>query len=171
MSTAVEVVQVFGEELAVAVYGRCVITVIRGPVTVDFLNGAFEAGSRLKEKWRSPIGSLTMVSREATLPDGPARRRARQTTGESNAWIAAGATVVVGEGFRASTIRSIVLAVTVFTAGPPRKVFSDIRRGVTWLYQRSPPQAELEPLVQWSEAVMGDSASLKNVRGTLARPR
>src|SRR5262249_19207414 len=104
-------------------------------------------------------------------PDGPVRQRARQSARESNEWIAAGATVVVGEGFRASTIRSVVLAVTFFTAGPPRKVFGDIRRGVTWLSERCPPEAEIEPLIKWSEAVMKGGASLQDAHATLERQR
>lgn len=144
-------------DLAVARFDRILVTFVRGPVTLEYLDAAHRSGRALARKNGGGIGSLTLVPAGASIPGEAERERARKHTREADTWVRAGATVVGGRGFVASAMRSALVTITLFTGGPPRRVFSDVETAIAWLAEQiGESEASLQPLLQWSEVAMGD---------------
>jgi hypothetical protein len=155
MSGGIEFVFTHGD-LAVARFERVVITLIREDPTFPFLDAAQDLGRKLFRLYGpNGVGSLTLIPGQVPIPDAKFRERAKVYTKESAAWLCAGATVVGGEGFAASVIRSVVSAITLFEAGPPRRVFSSVDGASEWLAIRTgTPPARYTPLIEWCKVAM-----------------
>ncbi len=147
--------------LAVAVYERVLITYVRGPATLAYLAVCHREGRKLGKRFPKGIASLVLLPDGVAIPDAAVRKQAQVNTHEANEWVGAGATVVAGTGFSAAAVRSVVTAMTVFSSGPPRRVFSATEPAIAWLGRRLMIDDELlQPLVRWSEVAMGpDSAT------------
>jgi hypothetical protein len=91
------------------------------------------------------------------IPEGRVREQASRNTKEADQWVTAGATVIAGEGFIASAKRSVLVAITIFSGGPPRRVFAEPQPALDWLagLLGLPPRA-LDPLAEWSRLSMAD---------------
>ena len=118
--------------LVVAVCDRILVTSVTSEITLEFLEEAFRAGRELGTRGL-PVGSLTLTSANIPIPSGEVRQRASEHTKLSNAWVGAGATVIGGTGFRTSVMRSMLTAMTLFSGGPPRRVFRDNGAALGWL--------------------------------------
>lgn len=132
--------------LTIAVMGPVVVTVARGEVTSEFLREAGRAGRELSRSYPKEVGSLALTSCEVPLPDPEIRSLATKISRESDSWVKAAVTVVDGSGFKASVIRSLLVTMTMFQGGPPRRVYSEVEPAVDWLAERlglDPPSATL----------------------------
>lgn len=144
-------------DVAVATFGPILITYVRGPIDLAYLAAAKQAGRSLGAATPGGIGSLTLIPAAMPIPEGRVREQASRDTKEANAWVAAGATVLGGEGFIASAKRSVLTAMTLFAGGPPRRVFDTSTGAIDWLGERLRAQrATLDPLREWSLRMMGD---------------
>ena len=143
--------------LRVATFGVLCITSIRGPITSEFIREANAAGATLARRVRGTIGALDVVRSDAPLPDAALRAEAAQLARAAGDRVAAAANVVVGEGFTASAIRSVLTAMTVIGGGAPRRTFAQPAPAVDWLaMQLGVPPRDLAPAARWSERSMRD---------------
>ena len=144
-------------EMAVGVFGPVLITYVRGSLDLEYLAAAHRIGRALAARHPGGIGSLTLVPSAVPIPEGRVREQASRNTKEADQWVAAGATVIAGEGFLASAKRSVLVAMTIFSGGPPRRVFAEPQSANDWLAGRLglPPRA-LDPLAEWSRLSMAD---------------
>lgn len=146
-----------GDDVFVATFGPILITYVRGPVDMAYLAAAHRAGRALGAATPGGIGSLTLIPSAMPIPEGAVREQASRNTREANAWVAAGATVIAGEGFVASAKRSVLTAMTLFSGGPPRRVFDEPIAAIDWLGARlGQSHGALEPLREWSLRAMSD---------------
>jgi hypothetical protein len=145
--------------LRVATFGPLCITSIRGPITTDFFREANAAGVALARRHRGKIGALDLVSSDAPMPSAELRAQAAKLTQASSERVAAGASVVVGEGFKASAVRSVLTAVTLLGSGAPRRTFAQPGPALEWLAKQLGVGAgDLAPALEWSERTLRDGA-------------
>jgi hypothetical protein len=144
-------------DMAVGVFGPVLITYVRGSLDLAYLAAADRTGRALAARHPAGIASLTLVPSAMPIPEGRVRQQASRSTKESDQWVTAGATVIAGEGFIASAKRSVLVAMTIFSGGPPRRVFAEPQPAIDWLAVRLDlsPHA-LDPLAEWSRLSMAD---------------
>ena len=156
MSDEVHVVYAQGG-LTVATFDRMCITAICGPVTSEFLRVSSEAGLKLTRARGDKIVSLTILRGDAPIPEAALREESARRARAANAWVSSGANVVLGEGFTASVIRSVLTAMTLLSGGPPRRTFSEVRPAMDWLATRmGVTPTDLAPVTEWSERTLRD---------------
>ncbi|MAQ19704.1 MAG: hypothetical protein CMN30_33490 [Sandaracinus sp.] len=121
-------------DLTLATFDDILLTVLQGPVTPEGLRRATEAGRVLGQQHRAGIGALTIIEADIPMPDGEARRVSAKLTKESDAWVKAQATVILGDGFWRSTARSVVTGILLLARGDrPRRAFGEIDEGTRWI--------------------------------------
>jgi hypothetical protein len=144
------------DDLAVARCGMFNVTLVRGAITSEFLDASMREGKAMARRYPNGIASLTLVMHGVPIPNEALRAQSAQAARDSQAWVRAGASVVKGDGFGASVVRSFLTAVTLFSSGPPRRTFSEAATAVTWLSNvhgaPAPPG-----LLAWSERALSDS--------------
>ncbi len=144
--------------LRVATCGALCMTSIRGPITAELIREANAAGAALARRTGRKIGALDVVTSEAPLPDAELRAEAARLARAASERIAAAANVVVGEGFKASAIRSVLTAMTLLNGGAPRRTFAQPGPAVDWLAkQLGVPPLDLASAVRWSEGTLRDA--------------
>jgi hypothetical protein len=121
------------EGLRVATFGLLCMTSVRGPITSEFVHQANAAGIALARRTGSKIGALDLVSSDVPLPDAALRSEAAKLAERSSERLAAGASVVLGEGFKASAVRSLLTAMTFLGRGAPRRTFARPGPAIDWL--------------------------------------
>lgn len=99
-------------------------------------------------------GAVHMAEEHLRLP--PADLRAAGRAGvESRLDVKpAIALIIFGSGFAASAIRSVATAIFTIRAGPPTRIFSDVKSAALWLSERvTPVQLDTGRLVTACEAI------------------
>lgn len=145
--------------LTVARFDRVLITLVNGPITLAYLDAAHDAGRTMKGLHAGGIASLTIIPGSVPIPDDVARQRASKYTKEADTWVCAGATVVGAAGFTGSVMRSVLVAMTLFQGGPPRRVFSAADAAVAWLAPHvGMALATQRPLLDWCATATGAAA-------------
>ena len=135
--------------LAVVTCERLILTFVDRSVNEGFLDAAHRVGRALGRRYPGAVGSLTVTSPSIEIPPEPLRRLAATYTRDSNEWVRAGATVIAGDGFKASVARSVLTAMTIFARHPPRRVFDDSSRALDWLGDELASRVAIAPLESW----------------------
>jgi hypothetical protein len=141
--------------LAVATFDRICMTSITSSITSEYLREANRAGAELSRRTGGKIFSLTLLRSDAPLPDAALRDEASRISKASNQRVAAAAHVVHGEGFAASTMRSVLTAMTFLSGGAPRRTFAKSGPALDWLANHmTVPPSDLAPVLEWSERAL-----------------
>jgi hypothetical protein len=119
--------------LSISVCGPVLLLVACGDITREYLLEATRVGRELGKSYPKSVGSLTVTSTDVPLPGAEIRALATKMSQESDAWVKCATTIVDGQGFKASVLRSMLVAMTVFQGGQPRRVFAEPDPAVEWL--------------------------------------
>lgn len=158
MGERVRVIFDHGGALVIATCGPVLVTVARGAVTKHYLEEALEAGRALGRQYPRAVGSLTLTTVEVPLPEPAIRELATRVSRESDAWVRAATTVVDGEGFKASVIRSLLVTMTIFQGGAPRRVFSAHAPAIDWLTRTLPLEGAASGAIrEWADEALARS--------------
>lgn len=87
---------------------------------------------------RNPDGVMVinLVDGEKPPPSGPIRRHAEAKSKEDPHGVLCHATIILGEGFKPATIRSMLAGMYLVTRAPyPRKVFAASAEAAAWAVQ------------------------------------
>lgn len=87
------------------------------------------------------VGAIHMAEESVRLPPAEIRAAARAGV-ESRGDVRHGiALIIFGSGFGASAIRSVATAIFTLRAGPPTRIFADVKSAALWLSERVEPGA------------------------------
>ncbi len=105
-------------------------------------------------KERQFVGAVHMAEEHIRLPPGEVRVAARAGVESRGNARPAIALVIFGSGFGASAIRSVGTAVFTIRAGPPTRIFGDVKAAALWLSERvAPVQLDTGRLVSACEII------------------
>jgi hypothetical protein len=146
-----------GPAQAVGTFDSMLITVIRGPISVEGVRRATDVGRELGEQFPGAVGALTIVEAHVPMPDSEARAVSASSTKESDRWVTAAATVMLGDGFWMSAARSVYTGIMLLARGAKtRKVFGDADEGAAWLAEELGFEpAQREALTTFIEEMRG----------------
>ena len=85
------------------------------------------------------VGAIHMAEEHLRLPPADVRAVARAAVESRGDVRPAIALVIFGSGFAASAIRSVGTAIFTIRAGPPTRIFSDVKSAALWLSERVAP--------------------------------
>jgi hypothetical protein len=144
-----------GPDVTIGAHASLLVLLYRSEVSLSALVAAESAQARVLE--RHPKGTLllTLIDSTVPLPAEGTRTMVATTFRRMAERNAAAATVIFGDGFWASAMRSTLTALTLLVRPPcPQRTFADIGQAVIWLGgfegARLPPVA---PLVQELESL------------------
>ncbi len=149
-------------------YGECAgvfVMVLFAPPTAEDMNLARPALRAMAERCPAGFPTLTWVLAGAgNTMDPEARAAATDVAAELAPWILSEATLIVGTGFRAAAVRTIVAALDVMSrSASPKKVFADLPVAVAWCLAQRPERDGI--------TVAEVAASLMAMRVSIERAR
>jgi hypothetical protein len=152
------------------VVARCdnvLVNIWRDTLTLESLERSQELGRRLDKEYPDGIGVMTVVPYGIPLPDARVRDAAAELMKEADRWVRARAMVLEGDGFWASTARSMYTALKIFTKTPcPQKTFGDSFEACRWISEclGAPGQADaLASAIGTLEKRLGERATFPSV--------
>jgi len=86
------------------------------------------------------VGAIHMGEEGLKLPPADVRAASRagvEARGDARPGIAL---IIFGGGFGASAARSVATAIFTFRAGPPTRIFSDVKSAAMWMVERTAPR-------------------------------
>ncbi|MBL8741012.1 MAG: hypothetical protein JNK04_07965 [Myxococcales bacterium] len=106
----------------------------RDTPTRESLDATIEGKRKIQSLFPSGLYVFNIIDGQKPAPDGEVRNYAAKKQDEDHAGVLAHITVVRGDGFRPSTIRSLLTGLYLMSRTPfPRKVFAHLHDGTTWL--------------------------------------
>ena len=118
----------------IAVYDRVIIIVIRTTITADAIRRAVALSHKIIAE-RGELASLMIVGPHWKMPGPDVINTAQDTTKVAPAQFVCTANVILGQGFVASTARSMLTMIEKVYARKHRhqETVDDLTRGATWI--------------------------------------
>ena len=122
--------------VGIAVCGPVFMTIFFAPPTVERLNRLIVVQRKEMTRDRHVVISFIDPGVGKEMTD-QARKRAKEISDEMDPYTIANCLIVLGEGFFASMVRSVVAGIMLFSRQKhPWKVFGDIDAGLKWTLER-----------------------------------
>lgn len=141
-------------DYAFGAHRNLAIAVWRRETTVEAIQQLRRHLSDLGLTARHDLLLLTLVERAAHPPSAAARQATAEQLRSSAGMICRAATVLEGDGFRAATVRSIAIGLSLLASQPfPYKVFSSARDAAEWLASESTSELGSSEIVEALERI------------------
>lgn len=106
----------------------------RDTPTRESLDATISGKRKIQSLFPEGLYVFNIVDGQRPAPDSDVRNYAAKKQTEDNEGVLAHITIVRGDGFRPSTIRSLLTGLYLMSRAPfPRKVFAHLHDGTSWL--------------------------------------
>ena len=106
----------------------------RDTPTREALDATITGKRKIESLYRDGLYVFNIIDGQRPAPDADVRNYAAKKQNEDNAGVLAHITIVRGDGFRPSTIRSLLTGLHLVSRSAfPRKVFAQLHDGTRWL--------------------------------------
>jgi hypothetical protein len=123
--------------MTVGTFRNLYVMHIHGRITMDELMASHRVHLELIQRGEPHTGVLTLADENVPIPGSDVRSASSRLMRELVPHLVAGATVVGGDGFWASAVRSFLTAVYVVAKQPcPTKAFASVQDASGWLSPR-----------------------------------
>jgi hypothetical protein len=119
---------------SVGVYAEVIIVAVHTEVTLEALKASVATARKVGTMYPHGVASLALAHFGARIPNAELRAAASQAMAESRGTTRCAAQVIAGEGFWASTVRSVITAMEKLRPDDkPRRSFGSLPEAVPWL--------------------------------------
>jgi hypothetical protein len=148
---------------SVGSYGEVIIVAVHSEITLEALRASVAANRKLAGHYPHGIASLAIAHFGAKIPSAELRAAASQAMVESRLTTRCAAQVISGEGFWASTVRSVITAMEKLRPDDkPRRSFASLPEAVPWLCE------QLDRDLKWGEGLSAAAQALLDGTATEA---
>jgi hypothetical protein len=106
----------------------------RDTPTRESLDATIDGKRKIQSLYPGGLYVFNIIDGQRPTPDSEVRNYAAKKQTEDHEGVRAHVTIVRGDGFRPSTIRSLLTGLYLMSQAPfPRKVFAHLHDGTTWL--------------------------------------
>lgn len=127
-----------GPGFCFAQWGQVYILDWRSTLTIPGLDASVTCKRIALQRFPQGLVLLNLVNAQAPVPSQEMRRYAERKQNEDTKGVLCHATVMLGDGFRASAARSMLAGLYLVARSPfPRKAFSEVREAAVWLASHS----------------------------------